>query len=184
MMITFGDGRKPKLATVAAALLITRRFIQHAVKDSRAVRRKMKDQYTRARIVSSNQFSSDSKELVAGVGEHALDPDLCYRAITGYDSLSFDRKCGFDSSQLSLLFPEEMDEYRYWSKMHQSYLNSKQEELSKLSTEDAKLNEEDVNRNAEKKDGWSGGHLTGRLGESYVGPLFYSEVFKHVSPPL
>lgn len=122
MLETFGDGPHPKLETVKAALLGTRRCLQVAVKDARALRRKAKREYAKARqaMHMGEKKIRLSKEL-AGVAKtkrsEGVDPTLLYRAIQRNDRLCYDPKCGFDVEQLQDLFPEEMNAYNRWNEV-------------------------------------------------------------------
>lgn len=48
---------------------------------------------------------------------HDVDPTMVFRAVSGYDPLSYDSKVGFDVTQLDVLFPEEMNAYKRWEKV-------------------------------------------------------------------
>lgn len=45
---------------------------------------------------------------------------MIFRAVSGYDPLSYDTKVGFDVSQLEILFPEEMNAYKRWEKVREA----------------------------------------------------------------
>jgi hypothetical protein len=54
-----------------------------------------------------------------GIGNYEVDPAMIFRAVSGYDPLSYDTKVGFDVSQLEILFPEEMHAYKRWEKVRE-----------------------------------------------------------------
>ena len=112
MITSFGAGSKPPPEVVSAALLATRKCIQMAIQDARALRRKQKHQFATARAALSPR-KQKKPQL-----KHELDPHMLYRAISGYDALAYAPKCGFTIEQLQDLFPEEMNAYQRWKKMH------------------------------------------------------------------
>jgi hypothetical protein len=120
MMTTFGDGPTPDTRAIEAALLGTRMTLQMAILDARAIRRRAKQTFEQARqtVVQRNKSS------VAD----AADPNMLYRALSGYDRLSLQPKCGFDMEQLTWLFPEEMRAYQRWNVMHSEYQKSAEED--------------------------------------------------------
>jgi len=61
----------------------------------------------------------DDKEKFgeSSVINREVDPSMVFRAVSGYDPLSYDSKVGFDISQLDVLFPEEMNAYKRWEKV-------------------------------------------------------------------
>eukprot|EP00592_Proboscia_alata_P000906 CAMPEP_0194373810 /NCGR_PEP_ID=MMETSP0174-20130528/22239_1 /TAXON_ID=216777 /ORGANISM="Proboscia alata, Strain PI-D3" /LENGTH=1479 /DNA_ID=CAMNT_0039153075 /DNA_START=106 /DNA_END=4545 /DNA_ORIENTATION=- len=127
MMVTFGDGRNPVPEAVAATLMGTRACLQNAVKDSRALRRKLVTDFRRARTLSNmHNPRSNEKEFHEGIFDQSIEPAMMYRVLHGVDKLGFNPKCGFDGSQLGVLFPEEMSEYHKWEELHKSYLNNKE----------------------------------------------------------
>ena len=64
-----------------------------------------------------HRHKAKDKAILDGVADSELDSAMYYRAMNGHDRLAFDLKCGFDVSQLEILFPEEMNEYQKWAKV-------------------------------------------------------------------
>ena len=158
MIITFGGGSNPTAEVVQAALLGTRRLLQIAIKDARALRRQMKGEYAQAKraMHMGNKNVKTVGDSVMSLVE-GVDPALYYRAMDSHDRLSANPKCGFDVEQLQQLFPEEMTAYSRWNQMHQEY------ELSKESEADRKekaASDEAVRHKEE--DQTLGGHLKER----------------------
>lgn len=156
MMITFGDGPSPHPATVQAALLGCRRCLQMAIKDARAIRRSQKAAYATAR----QQVHRSSKDVIRKYGTpshtaQSADPTMLYRAISGYDKLAYDPKCGFDVEQLRQLFPEEMTAYERWTEMHEA---TQEEDENGLTLEEQEEDEKGQNEIA-------GGHLQERAAQ-------------------
>jgi hypothetical protein len=129
MMTTFGDGPKPHPSAIVAALLGTRKVLQTSIMDARAVRRRDKQTFEDARQSFVQRNKKTSSE--------AVNPTILYRAISGYDRLSLQPKCGFDVEQLMWLFPEEMSSYERWNDMHTEYTKNTEEE-EKLSNSKSK----------------------------------------------
>jgi hypothetical protein len=154
MMTTFGDGPRPIPKSIEAALLGTRKSLQIAIMDARAIRRRAKQNFEEARqsFVHRNKSSQSN----------TVDPNMLYRALSGYDRLTLQPKCGFDMEQLTWLFPEEMREYQRWDDMHS--------ESQKNAEDDLKSNDqESVGKEAKEKEDNSvenielmGGHLKER----------------------
>eukprot|EP00594_Rhizosolenia_setigera_P011483 CAMPEP_0178955632 /NCGR_PEP_ID=MMETSP0789-20121207/9722_1 /TAXON_ID=3005 /ORGANISM="Rhizosolenia setigera, Strain CCMP 1694" /LENGTH=975 /DNA_ID=CAMNT_0020637303 /DNA_START=74 /DNA_END=3001 /DNA_ORIENTATION=+ len=178
MMITFGDGRNPHPATVALVLLIARKCLHHAIKDARALRRKMKEEYKRAKLAMSIHSSKKRDiadffaDMKKGVNKE-LNPVMCYRALGGYDPLSYDPKCGFEVAQLEVLFPEEMQEYKKWAKMHKEYKKNDQSDKALGKNQGKEDDDEDNEDQAQKKketeedddEEGVGGHMRSRLAQ-------------------
>jgi hypothetical protein len=129
MMTTFGDGPRPTPKTVSAALLGTRQCLQVALLDARALRRQEALTYAQARQ------SLDTTKKSAST-ESSVDPQMLYRAFSGYDKLGHSPKCGFDIEQLQHLFPEEMTAYLRWKTMHSAYQESSAEDKTKITEGD------------------------------------------------
>jgi hypothetical protein len=70
-------------------------------------------------MATSLHTRKDDKEKFrdTGIGSCEVDPAMIFRAVSGYDPLSYDSKVGFDISQLEILFPEEMHAYKRWEKV-------------------------------------------------------------------
>ena len=81
MMTTFGDGPFPQPEAVQAALLGTRQILQYAIQDARAIRRKAKQTFAKAR-------KTVATHRPGGMADEA-DPELVFRAATkGQDRLA------------------------------------------------------------------------------------------------
>ncbi len=176
IMITFGDGPQPNPQACAAALLATRQCIQNAVKDARALRRKMKKEYDKARVaVNLHRAKRKQRALLADSDGNldgaatGVDLDLYFKAIKGNDKLSYDNPCGFDTVQLEKLFPEEMYAYQRWNKMHQAYTDSKNDRddgRNKATTTEGQEEErEDMKEAVNVMQNNVGGHLKERLAQ-------------------
>lgn len=113
MMVTFGDGPKPQPEAVSAALLGARKCLHVAIKDARALRRHEKDEYTRARkvVLMGKKHTRGGRPTAEETSQESAGSGMLYRAMKGYDNLTYDPKCGFDIEQLKQLFPEEMRAY-------------------------------------------------------------------------
>ena len=138
LMQTFGDGPDPRVEAVSVALSGTRRLLHLAIKDARALRRKMKLAFLRAKslvtgrdhikIHNKNKRNStfleireDSAADPVAAAAVVVDTELLFQAsFGGISKLSFDPPCGFDDEQLDKLFPEEMYTYRKWKRMHKA----------------------------------------------------------------
>ena len=135
MMTAFGDGEDPHPDVVSATLLGARRLLQVTIQDARALRRKAKQQFLRARADVAKDYTSkktrdaaaaralkyqttqqqDNKHDQQQRPQEVADPSMLYRAMSGHDKLAYDPKCGFDYDQLKALFPEEMTSYARWN---------------------------------------------------------------------
>jgi len=179
MMVTFGDGPHPNPNACAAILLATRQCLQNAVKDARALRRKMKDEVQCARTTAKLHCAKrKDRQILEREGEAVLvDPELLYRAIGEgiRRSTPSELKCGFDVLHLKTLFPEEMYAYQRWKKMHKDFSDSKEGKDKKPKKdqvgqdtieqhESGNDSENEVAINNETKSGW-GGHLQNRLAQ-------------------
>merc|ERR1712127_163194 len=91
------------MGTVAAVLMVARRCLQLAIKDARALYRKSKEDYRRARFGMNLRVKQWSNKDLHSVADMELDQTMCYRALNGYDRLAYDVKCGFDMAQLETL---------------------------------------------------------------------------------
>jgi hypothetical protein len=120
MMTTFGDGSRPRAPAVAAALLGARHMLQVAIRDARAVRRRDKEQFDLAKVMT---MAKKKTSLATHAATAAIDSTMLYRAMEGYDKLAFEVKCGFDMEQLRVLFPEEMNAYAKWNEVSFFYFN-------------------------------------------------------------
>ena len=153
MMTTFGDGPKPKSETIQAALMGTRKCLQVAIMDARAVRRRAKKSFDEARKAVASKGGGDKQSQV--------DASTQYRAMVGHDRLSLQPKCGFDMEQLTWLFPEEMRAYKRWNDMHTEYQNAK-DEMKTNDTECTDGEEKSKDEDAEDSSEPVGGHLKER----------------------
>jgi hypothetical protein len=138
MFITFGGGNNPSSEAVEATLLGTRRLLQNAVKDARALRRKLKEEYDHARRLmhmgkKRKNDGSGISSLQTTIAE-AADPSMYFRCIDIRDRLAFNTKCGFDVEQLQHLFPEEMTAYHRWNRMHKEFKTSEKTDNAQQET--------------------------------------------------
>ena len=118
MMIIFGDGPHPKPSSVSIALSGVRQCLHQAIKEARALRRKMRMEYDQAKSILDKQGAVD-------VGVEEVDPNMYYKALIGRDRAGImEIGCGFDLTQLKTLFPEEVREFHRWKSMHEEYENS------------------------------------------------------------
>lgn len=161
MMTTFGDGPRPDPEALTTALLGTRKCLQVALFDARALRRHAKQTYEVARQSFAKRKMATSSD--------AVDPNMLYRAFSGYDKLSYDPKCGFDMEQLRHLFPEEMRAYMRWKDLHSAYQESSADEKNNaIQGEDGKEdNNEETITGPEQQDDPAviGGHLQQRAAQ-------------------
>jgi hypothetical protein len=152
-----------------------RRLIQYAVRDARALRRKHKAEYKKAQAAATLHATRprhiDQKTVDSVIaGETTIDSSMLFRAIGGYDRLSYDPKCGFDVPELEVLFPEEMMAYQRWKRMQKAYAQSKEDRGDGEATDDNEDgdvgDDKDDKDDKKKKDGDKdamGGHLNRRL---------------------
>ena len=171
IMITFGDGPVPNHDACTTALLATRQCLQTAIKDARALRRKMKRDYDKARVVVNLHRAKKKERSILGPdaeGAKGVDMDLYFKAIGGHDRrLSYENPSGFDETQLEKLFPEEMYAYQRWNKMHQEYTDSKNDDTTRSTNklEVEQEQEEMKNEVTLMNDSNVGGHLRDRLAQ-------------------
>ena len=159
MMTTFGDGPRPLPASVSAALQGTRKCLQVAVMDARALRRQAKQKFQMAR----KSFAKRSENVTS---IDAVDPDMLYRAFSGYDKLSYDPKCGFDMEQLKQLYPEEMRAYTRWKDMHAAYNDSSADEKRNANNPNEELKESEAECDLDPENGTTAsGHLQVRAAQ-------------------
>ena len=174
IMVTFGDGPQPLPDACATALLATRQCLQTAIKDARALRRKMKIEFEKAKVVVNLHKAKAKERKILGSDASAvggIDMNLYFHAISGRHSLSYENPAGFDEVQLDKLFPEEMFAYKRWSKLHKAYSESKNDDArsaanSKGSSLDADQNEdekEEIKKSVTIMKEGVGGHLRDRL---------------------
>jgi len=187
MMITFGDGPKHDPNACVCALMGTRLCLQNAVKDARALRRQERKEYKRAKVqahlhrakfkdrqmLAGTIPAGDGKEdshgvtVDAGVGNE-IRSDIVFELQANPKSrgkLAYELQCGFDETQLETLFPEEMQSYQRWRKMHKAYTDSKgddEEKTSQSKKDDSEEDNDDENINNEPEQ-INGGHLHDRL---------------------
>lgn len=84
--------------------------------------RRLKDQWHQARAVATmhraNASNLEIQKTSTQVQSLVADNELSFRAMDGHaDALRYDVPCGFDVSQLDVLFPEEMGAYQRWKKV-------------------------------------------------------------------
>jgi hypothetical protein len=171
LMIIFGDGPRPDPQACALALLSTRECLQNAIKDARALRRKLREEFQKARAaVNYHKIKRKERSVIGPEGPQGIDLSMYFKAIYGHDKLCFDNPCGFDEQQLEMLFPEEMFQYKRFNKMHDAYTKSKNS--NGKATDGAGMessDEEDGNENEEKAAQSSipqvGGYLQERLSQ-------------------
>jgi hypothetical protein len=132
MMITFGDGKHPLAATVAATLQGARLMLQTAIRDARHVRRKQKAIYRHAK--ESLKAAQPQKP----VQKEEWSTEILFRAAQGYDPLSYDPKCGFGIEEIQKLFPEEMNSYNRWNDMHSKA--TAEDKVVAVADDDTKVN--------------------------------------------
>lgn len=174
MMVTFGDNIETDPGACAAALAGTRQCIQNAIKDARALRRKMKIDYNRAKVMANLHKAQRKARSVLKEESEApisgnVDPNMLFKAIGGYDKIATEPKCGFDDTQLERLFPEEMNAYKRWRSMHKAYTDSKDEnskQSEKNEDDDIGEDQEDTESSSQPKENteW-GGHLSDRMAQ-------------------
>ena len=129
MMVTFGDNIHTDPDALQSALHGTRQCLQNAIQDARALKRKMKQDYERAKVMVNlhrmkRKQRSVLKEETDVPRSGNVDPDMMFQAIGGYSKIGYEPKCGFDHTQLEKLFPEEMNAYQRWRRMHKAYTES------------------------------------------------------------
>ena len=130
MMTAFGDGADPHPEVVSATLLGARRLLQVTIQDARALRRKQKQRFLRARADVAKDYTTKASRAAAKAAklnnnqqepsdhpQEVADAEMLYRAMSGHDKLAYDPKCGFDYDQLKALFPEEMRAYGRWNQV-------------------------------------------------------------------
>lgn len=144
-----------------AALECTRKTLQFAVFDARAIRRKAQANFAKAKIATNISGRRLRRGLAANVTvthQQIADPSLLYRSLEKHDKLAYQPKSGFDSEQLEWLFPEEMKAYDRWVEMHESY------EASRGDKEDENSNADEDNQAPENLQPQEplGGHLQER----------------------
>ena len=147
MMTAFGDGSRPNIEALKLALEGTRRALQYIVMDARALRRRIKLQYSQAQLETlagkksiagtststTNNVTADNPATtisattsLAHTMATTTDPSLAYRAIlideaAMHDPLGRHPPCGFDVEQLARLYPEELQAYDRWNELHEEY---------------------------------------------------------------
>ncbi|CAJ1933567.1 unnamed protein product [Cylindrotheca closterium] len=143
MMTTFGDSRSPDPKALEEALLGTRRTLQLAMMDARAIRRKIKKRFDEAKRMNRRLDQSSLAQA------SSLDPTMMSRSLTAHDRLAYNLPCGFDIEQLESLYPEVMREYRRWNDMYQ---RSQRKNASAEKEDDATNRESDDENDGKKGD--------------------------------
>ena len=141
MMTTFGDSRYPDPKALEEALLGTRRTLQLAMMDARAIRRKIKKRFDEAKKMSRRL---DQSSLARA---SSLDPTMMSRSLTAHDRLAYNLPCGFDIEQLECLYPEVMREYRRWNEMYQ-----RSQRKNAAAVRDDEANDQSDDENDEKEE--------------------------------
>mmetsp|Transcript_11073 Transcript_11073/g.16335 ORF Transcript_11073/g.16335 Transcript_11073/m.16335 type:complete len:391 (+) Transcript_11073:74-1246(+) len=120
----------------------------------------MREDYFRARVaVNLHAARSTDKEYFESAADSEIDPTMLFRVMIGHDKLSSEPKCGFDVLQLEKLFPEEMNAYQRWTKMHKSY----EDKNKSNGGDDDEDNEQTTSQETEQE--FIGGHLNDRLAQ-------------------
>ena len=167
IMITFGDGPVPDPLACATALLATRHCLQTAIKDARALRRKMKNEFEKARAVLNMHKADKKQRSILGPdvkGAKGIDMDLYFKAIAGHDKrLTYNNPSGFDETQVEKLFPEEMSMYKRWNAVWKEYNESKNNDANGTKNEKEEGKEE-LNSAAALEDE-IGGYVHERLAQ-------------------
>ena len=124
MMVNFGDGRYPLPETVAEILKAVRKFMHGAIRDARAIKRKMEKSFQMAKVVQNRHFATTHFMKKLGMTEkdisskdpasHCVDAEMMTRALQGYDIMSYAQACGFNYLCLTKLFPEEIMAFERW----------------------------------------------------------------------
>lgn len=146
MMTNFGDGPRPNPSAVQATLEGARRMLQRMVlQDARHLRRRKKQIYLQVRdqmykhyakgrsktnVMTTTSIASKTSSPAhpTATSGHCIkqewSSELMYRAMQGYDPLSYDPKCGLDVEELRQLFPEEMNAFRRWSENYSASIEN------------------------------------------------------------
>lgn len=169
LMIIFGDGPRPDPQACALVLLSTRECLQNAIKDARALRRRLREEFQKARAaVNYHKIKKKERSVIGSEGLQGIDLSMYFKAIYGHDKLCFDNPCGFDEQQLEMLFPEEMYQYKRFNKMHDAYTKSKNNN-GKATDGDGMDSSDDDDEKEEKNDpsikSQVGGYLQERLSQ-------------------
>jgi hypothetical protein len=156
MMTTFGDGPRPIPESLQKALLGTRKSLQIAILDARALRRRAKQTFDQHRQKLSKINVSSLKEA------NELDPEMMYRCLKSHDKLSYSPPSGFELEQLETLFPEEMNSYQRWNDMYQ-----KSQEKDESETEEGKDSKNKKEKEPQEPEPQNslGGHLQERAAQ-------------------
>jgi len=161
MMVTFGDNIDTVPEACATALMGTRQCLQSAIKDARALRRKLKEDYNRAKVIANLHKAKKKERSILKEGSDApvsdnVDLEMLFKAISGYDKIGYEPKCGFDDTQLEKLFPEEINAYKRWKNAHEAYTESKSEgdkvKISTASSPKKDGNDSDEDADADEND--------------------------------
>lgn len=169
LMIIFGDGPKPDPKACSLALLSTRECLQNAIKDARALRRKLREEFQKARAaVNFHKIKKKERSVIGPEGMQGIDMSMYFKAIYGHDKLCFDIPSGFDEQQLEMLFPEEMNQYKKFNKMHNVYTkakNSKGIDGDEADGSDAEDEKDELQESAQSLNSELGGHIQERLSQ-------------------
>jgi len=88
-MVTFGDNINTNHQACSKALIYTRQCLQYAIKDARALRRQMKNDYNRAKGIVNLHRAKKKERLHCLKGEcdvpmsNNVDPNMLFKAIGG-----------------------------------------------------------------------------------------------------
>jgi len=93
---------------------------------------------------------------------------MLFRAIGGYDRISYDPMCGFDVPELEVLFPEEMMAYQRWKRMQKAYARSKDDRGDGDGRdEDGDGDEDDNDNDADDGASKNGGSASAEKGDDH-----------------
>ncbi len=163
MMTAFGDGPQPNPEALKAALDGTRQALQFIVMDARALRRRVRAQYSQAQQEALAGQKKLGTNLPITDHTQASDPAMIYRALLTdqsklHDPLGRQPPCGFDVEQLSWLYPEELRAYDRWSELHAAYEQPAEEEDASVGPQQQQQQQDDE----ENEGDYLGGHFRER----------------------
>jgi hypothetical protein len=118
MLTNFGDSPNPSPLVCSLVLSAVRTFLHTAIKDARALRRTLVLEYKKGResVVTYGKVSSNDTTDIS----HKTSPSpissaiMLFKVTRGYDTLSYNVRCGFDIDGLEILYPEEIKAFRKW----------------------------------------------------------------------
>ncbi|GMI33347.1 hypothetical protein TrCOL_g277 [Triparma columacea] len=80
------------------------------------------------------------------------DPDMDFRAESGYDNMAFKPRCGFNYLCLTRLFPEEIMSYERWEKFNNSVKRGKKSKRRKGNNRGGEEEDEEVEEEEEDEE--------------------------------